>query len=506
MKLLGKTLLALLSLVLLASVSLWLFTKNMQPETIKRFVAQQISAITHKESQINGAISWQFFPNPSLKIQKIQIGSNNQKENYNATINSLVFNLKLTPLLKGSLLFDELAIDGLQLQVNQNAPKETVAINNQNKNSKTSSHKEFAIQKITLSHSQIAINNNGEQTLLKNVQVAVEDFNLQSHSFPIQIKTRLNKLNNNTKIKANISFTGRLNLNDSIRNDLSKGLFIPAVEGQLLLQNLVFNQIAIDKISTTIKTNKENLEFNPLTVSLYDGEAVGTMNYALNTRQISLNQTATNLDGKKLITALLGEQIISGTMDYSIHANFPSDSFSLKSFLGNGQITLKEGTLYGVNIDELLNHLKGKLTQVMNGDLSNMSSLSDLNKNQLTQGNTAFKLASVDYQLKNEQLSTNSLILQTDKLQIKGDGTINLDNRTMNSKLQVTINNNDETMQKIQSLVGGYFPLTVSGTIEHPNISPDFKTISPLLGQMLTNPKLQKPLKFLGKQLKGLIR
>ena len=61
-------------------------------------------------------------------------------------------------------------------------------------------------------------------------------------------------------------------------------------------------------------------------------------------------------------------------------------------------------------------------------------------------------------------------------------------------------------MQKIQSLVGGYFPLALSGTLEHPNVSPDFKNIGPLLGQLLTNPNLKKPLKYLGKQLKGFIR
>lgn len=496
MKLLGKTFLVFSGLILVASATLWFFTKNIQPETIKRFIAQQITAITHKESQINGTISWQFFPNPSLKIQNIQIGSANQ--NYHANIGSLAFNIKLSNLLNGSLLFDELAIDGLQLQINPNAPRAVATLNNQVKSNKATSHKEFAIQKVTLSHSQVTINQNAGQTLLKNVQIAIEDFNLQSHSFPIQIKTRLSKLNNNTKIKASISFTGRLNLNDSVINNLAKDLAIPSVEGQLLLQNIIFNQINIDKISTSLASNDNNLTFNPLTASLYGGEAVGTMNYELRNHQLSINQTATNLNGKELVNALLGHQILSGSMDYSIHASFPSELLSLKSFVGNGQITVKDGKLYGVNMNEALNQLRRKLTQVMNGDLNHMNSIENFN----TKGNTEFKLASLDYQMKNEQFSTNSLLIQTDKLQIKGDGSINLTNHAMNSKLQITSNNNDESMQQIQSLVGGYFPLAVSGTLEHPTVSPDFKNIAPLISKLLTNPKL----KFLSKQLKGLIR
>ncbi|RUR11969.1 AsmA family protein [Legionella sp. km772] len=506
MKLLGKIFLVLFSLIFLVSAALWFFTKNIQPETIKRFVAQQITAITHKESQIDGAISWQFFPNPSLKIQNIQIGSAKRSDNYNAKINSLVFNVKLSNLLKGALLFDELAIDGLQLEVNTNTPKIISPLASQKNENKSVSHKEFAIQRVTITHSQVLINQNQEQTQLKNVQIAIEDFNLQRHSFPIQIKTRLSKLNNNTKIRASIAFTGRLNLDDAIINNLGKGTAIPSVEGQLLLQNITFNQIAINKINTTLNSNKDNLAFNPLTVSLYGGEAVGTMNYTFSNHQIAINQTATNLNGKELFNVLIGHPLLSGTMDYSIHANFPIDLFSLKSFVGKGQITLKDGKLYGVNMDEVLNQLKGKLTQLMSGNLNSIGSLDELNKSTLTQGDTEFKLANLDYQLKNELFSTNALIIQTDKLQVKGDGAINLNNHTMNSKLQVTINNNDESMQKIQSLVGGYFPLALSGTLEHPNISPDFKSIGPLVGQLLTNPNFKKPLKLLGKQIKGFIR
>lgn len=495
MRSLGKVVVAFFALIIFTSASLWVFTKNSKPEAIKAFVAQQISTLTHKESHINGDISWQLFPRPSLKVEQVQIGNNT--EDYFATIDSLAFNLKITPLLKGSLLFNELAIDKLLLKVNQNAVKQekTPALRPHNM---PSHHEEFAIQKITLTRSQIAINNHEEQTTLKNIQLVLEDFNLNKGSFPIQIKARVNRNDPITKIKSNLSFTGRIKLNQSVGFNALKELFSSEVEGQLVLQDSMFNHIAVDKINTTIKTNKENIEFNPFTVSLYGGEAVGTMNYKLDTHQISLNQTATNLDGRKLLTALLGHKMISGTMDYSIHASFSTEKPALSTFDGNGQITLKEGKLYNLNVDEFLNRLKEKLGQIINGEIKDINALKNLNKEQLTQGGTPFKLASVDYQLKDEQLSTHGIILQTDKLYIKGGGSINLLNHNMNSKLQVNITNSDQNMQKIQSLVGGYFPLAVSGTIEHPYITPDFKSINPILSQLLINPAIQQPIKLIG--------
>lgn len=501
MKIVAKTLLGLLVLVIFTSTALWIVTKNIKSETIQRFVANQISVLTHKESHINGAISWQLLPRPALKIQKIQIGSNHNKEEYRASIDSLVFNLKFTPLLKGNLLFNELVVDGLQLEINPDEFKKSSVINNARPNPTNSIQKEFSIQKVNLTRSKIIINKNGGQTVLKNLQVGVEDFNLGKHSFPIQIKTKINTVNATPNLKANISFTGRVTLNPTIISDFYNGLQYSPLEGQLIAQNIVFNQIQIKKISSTVKATNENIKLNPLTLSLYNGEAIGSMNYQIKTRQLSLSQTGTNLNGQELLTALLGHKTISGTMDYSLHALIPIDKITLNTLVGNGYITLKEGTLFDVNMDELLNHLKITLNQFIEDKEQN---LSPLNKQQMSHGGTRFKLVNVHYQLNNEQISTDSLLIQTDKLQIKGQGLINLSTHALLSKLQIIINNGDVTMQKIQNLIGGYFPIAVSGTIDHPNVSPDLKAVNPLLKQLLITSTLQKPLKNLGKQLHNL--
>ncbi|HHS7961502.1 TPA: AsmA-like C-terminal region-containing protein, partial [Legionella pneumophila] len=163
-----------------------------------------------------------------------------------------------------------------------------------------------------------------------------------------------------------------------------------------------------------------------------------------------------------------------------------------------------------INLDQLLNNLKVKLNSLMTETPDNIKKLTqsaDWDQNKNMQGNTKFKLANFKFQLQTGAISSDSFLLQTDKLQVNGEGRINLLNQEINSNIKATLNDNstDNTLQKIQQALGGYFPLVVSGTVENPIVLPDFKAISPVLSSLAIKSALTKPLKIIQKPLKELI-
>ena len=509
MKLLGKFVLAVLSMVLATSIILWILAKNISPEIIKQQVTKQITALTQKKSHIEGAISWQLFPRPGLKFSKILIGDEQLHEEYSLAADNLHLNLKITPLLRGQFVFSEVKIDGLKTQINldgDHAPKSPIE-STKAKNIQVNSKEQFAIERLLVNHGQITINKNGRSTVFKNVQIGVDQFNLHNTPFIVQIKTKLSEYRSNPQIRANINFKGRLSLSPTLLNQLQTGISQSSAEGHLLLQNVLFNQFAIKKINATIKTNKTGIQFNPFTLSLYNGESVGNMNYSVATRQFSLNQTATNLNGKQLMKVLLGNDMIGGNLDYSIHANIPIEKLSIESITGKGTITIKDGEIYKLNLDQLINNLKEKLNSLIKVNLPNLNIstlFTDWDKNKYTEGNTAFKLANIQYQFQNGILNSDSILLQTDRLHVKGKGNINLSSHIMNSTLQVSLNSNntEPTLQILQHILGGYFPIEVTGTLEQPEVQPDFKIISPFISQLLMKTKLDNPLKQIQNLLK----
>ncbi|WP_298622965.1 AsmA family protein [uncultured Legionella sp.] len=511
MKLLGKSLLAVFFLIIFAVVALWILAKNIKPETIKNLINNQITAITHKKSQINGDIFWQVFPRPGLKFSKIQIGDENIREDYFLSIDTLLLNLQITPLLKGNFVFSEINVDGMKLQINKNVPK-AKKINDESsaKNNESVSH-QFAIQNLVLSHGQISIHKNGRSTVFKNVQVGIEQFNTAKLPFPIQIKARLIQAAPVSIAKASINFKGRMVIASSLVNEIQDGLVQSSIEGQLNIQNILLNQFAISKLNSTIKPNKNGITFNPLTLSLYNGESIGDMDYNFANQQIALNQTATNLDGKLLMAALLGREAVSGNLDYSVHATVPLNDSGLEHISGKGNITIKDGEIYNINLNQLIATLKEQLSNFSSGKPDHPKKslqLSDWDSSKSAKGNTPFKLANIQYQVHNKQLISDSLLLQTDKLQVSGEGSLHLVSHELNAKLKASLNNNstDSSLQKMQSALGGHFPLNVSGTLEHPVVLPDLKMINPLLSQLLITTTLEKPIKKLEGTIKGLLR
>ena len=508
MKWLGKSILALLSLLVLTAIILWVLAKNINPETIKQLVSNQITNLTHKKSLIEGSIHWQLFPRPGLKFSKIKIGDEALNEDYSLAIDNMLLNLKVTPLLHGTFVFNEVTINGLTTQINLNASPEIKSPEQSSvtPTNRTENEKQLAIERLLVNHGQVIINKNGRSTVFKNLQIGIEQFNLKNMPFTVQIKSKLNEYASNPRVKANVNFKGRLSLSPTLLSQLQKGISQSSVEGQLLLQNVLLNQLAIKKISTTIKTNKEGIQFNPLTFSLYNGESIGNMNYASTTQQFSLNQTATNLNGKQLMAVLLGNDMISGTLDYSIHAIIPLAELNLEHSTGTGTITIKEGEIHHLSLQQLLISLKEKLGNLTKDALLNLNKsipLISWDKSKYTQGNTAFKLASIQYQFQQGILHSDSILLQADALQIRGKGDVNLANQEINSRLQASLNSNnaEPILQKIQQILGGYVPLVVYGTLEHPEVSPDFKMINPFLGQLLEI-TLNKPLNQIKNRLK----
>ena len=511
MKLLKTIIIILLSLVILTSLVIWVITKNINPQIIKELVNQEITRLTHKNSRIDGVISWQLFPRPGLKFSKIQIGDDDLGEHYTLSVDTLVLNLKVTPLLRGHFIFSDINLDGLKMQINLDIPSPThlIDIPAQKKTIENISNNQFAIERLVLNHGQITIQTKWQTTVLKNIQIGMEQFNLQNTPFPLQIKAKLGSAAPGPIIKATLNFQGRFSLSPTMMNELFQGILTPTAEGQLVVQDVLFNRLSIKKINATLKSDRNDITLNPIALCLYNGESVGDINFSHATQQVSINQTATNLDGKQLTTALLGHDAISGNLDYSLHASFPLNQLKIINSSGTGSVTVKEGELLHINLAEIIKDLQQKLNSIVNEksiDLKNNFQMADWNKSKYSQGNTAFKLASIQYQLHHGSIDTDSLIIQTNLLQIKGKAHLNLSNHELDSKIKAIMNNNntDSAMQKIQDLLGGGFPLLISGTLEQPIIIPDFKAISYLLSQLLIKSALAKPVKQIKEDIKEL--
>jgi len=510
-----KILFTVFVVFIIAFFSLWLLMKSIKPETIKQYINSQLTSITHQPSQVKGPLDWQFFPRPRIKLQNIEIGNRTTNGPYTLSIDNLLLNLQIMSLLHGKIVFSDLHINGLKLYIDslhKNAtnhkPKETTK--KKKKQKKISKHKsQFAIDRFLLTNGQITLKQGKNLVHFKDIQLELNQFAIGVKPFPVQLKTKLDAEINQHNIYSNIHYKGNL----SFAYPLSKQNTYDNLtsKGHLSLNNININTVKIDSLNANLAKNHNILRLSPLTVSLYEGHSIGDLEFDLRKRLLSINQTATKLNANNLMKDLAGTPVFSGVMDYSIHTHIPTDNYGIENWTGKGTITVKDGALTGIDINQLIQEISDQIDHLVatkKFSLKNSLSLGELNLKQINEGSTQFKLASMRYQLINGSLITAPLVLQTEKLHIDGKGSLNLKTHKFNSSLGATIMGTNEISNifKVQQILGGSFPLTISGTLEKPMIYPDLSKINIALTRLLLHDTLNKPVKDLKKQIKSILK
>ncbi|KTD11264.1 AsmA family protein [Legionella jamestowniensis] len=495
--------------LIVATVILWTLAKSISPAVVKDYVSAQLTLLTKQQSQVEGDISWQLFPRPGIKITRVTIGNDNKQNDYSVKLENLLFNLKITPLLRGKLVFSELNVNGFQLTINsdikQPVAKKTALFSPQ----KDSIAEQFAIENILLTHGEMLFKKDKRIIQFSNLQIGAERFNLQKQSFPLQFKSQLTiTADGKPSVRAHINFKGSTALSMKLFDNPLAAFQNTPLAGQLIIQDFKLNQFKVNKIRSTVKTKAGTLLLNPLTLNMYHGESVGDLSYEFATNKLVLNQTATNLNGSKLIYDLVEKKLFRGNVDFSIHALANMDKNWLETASGNGNLTIKDGVVESVNLNKVIDKTSNKINQLLSGkknEVTDVLQLSQFDDPAFFKGHTNFKLLTIEYTLQNEKLLSNSLVLQTDKLQLKGDGELNLKDTNLDSHLQAKVSLTDPEVDKIQQLLGGNFPLLVKGNLRAPAVLPDLKIINPILTRFWLKETLTKPVKVFHKQLKTLL-
>ncbi|CEK11076.1 AsmA family protein [Legionella hackeliae] len=509
MKFLKKLVVCLVVLLIVATVFLWALAKSIRPEVVKDYVSAQLTHLTNQQSQVDGDISWQLFPRPGIKITGVRIGNKSEQSAYSVTLENLLFNLKITPLLRGQLVFSELDVNGFLLTINPNTTPPLVKKGQLS--AKKSQHvaEQFAIERILLSRGEVNYQNNQQVIKLSNLQIGAERFNLKKLSFPLQFKTQVDvAVEGKPLMKAQVNFNGSTALSMHLFDKPFATLQNTPLAGQLTIQDLTVNQLKISKIRATVKTKTGILLLNPLTLNLYNGESVGDLSYEITSKKLTLNQTATNLNGNKLIYDLVKKKLFKGSVDFSIHTQANMDGNWQDNTFGQGNLTIKDGVVESVNLNKVIDGTSDKINNLLSGkkDKANdVLQLSQFDDPAFFKGHTNFKLLTIQYTLQNAKLLSDSLVLQTDRLQLKGDGQLDLKDNNIDSRLQAKVSLTDPEVDKIQQLLGGSFPLLVKGTLTTPSVLPDLKIINPILTRFWLKETLAKPVKVIHKQIKTLL-
>lgn len=491
MKLLYKALLILFIFISIGAGILWGLTKQLKPETLKPYLHHQLVKLSGSDSQIDGSTSWHLYPSPGISITNIKIGS--ESGPYFLNIKQLDLNLKLSQLVRGQLLFNEVKINGLQMVVHKNQNPAVIL----DTNNRYQHYPSFLLEHFLLSHGELIYRQDNTEITLSNIQLGAESLNFENNVFPIQVKANLHTRFNENTIKGLITFKGKTCVNNTLIQNPFHRLHDYFLDGQLNLQNVKTNFITLENVNANIALKEGQLQVRPLAITFYQGQSVGYLKYHFDTNELNMSQTATHLNAKNLSQDLFKQSLITGNLDISVQLKTWLNLEWQKHLIGSGRLYIKDGEIAGFDINELLEniteHIKllfSENTEEANAVLKNNA----LKDSQLQQGQTSFSLISIPFQIKQGIIKSDTPFLQTNNLQIKGQGQVDLTNLEIKGQLNASLLKIHSNIKKIQNLLDGSFPILVSGTLLKPIFQENTALINPLLTKSILKYTFTKPL------------
>ena len=519
MKWLYKLVLGFLGVLLSGTLIVWILSKTIQPETVRDYLNTQLGSFTSQKIAIKGAVSWQLFPRPAIKISNISAGNDVLNSPYFLHIDDLLFNVKITPLLHGKLVFSELKIDGLNAKLDANL------VSKVKQSATTEIHPapigptqgQFAIEQLMLSHSTITLVKDKQELVLKHLQVGANQFNLLQKGFPFQLKTELTLKTPEAQLAhAQINFSGNSLINKhNKKNSISAAWNETGFEGQLSITDAKIGSIAVDSLNANTRYKNNTIHLNPMAMTLYHGEAIGDIDYNANNQTLTINQTATNLNASALFEAVLNKKLGKGSLDVSLHSltmlqheSWPNNTQA------KGYLTLRDGALISFNLNQLIDTISDKINQLFQSKpnqspqnkTTNPFQIKQFDDPSLLQGDTPLKQLSMTYSLNNGNLTCDPILLQTERLELKGHSVVNLTTKQLHGQLNAQVVFNNDKADNIQKILNGSFPLNLGGSLTEPTLSPDLAQINTQLTKEWLKKTLKTPVNLLKNQVNQLLK
>ncbi|MDO6774171.1 AsmA family protein [Shewanella sp. 3_MG-2023] len=237
--------------------------------------------------------------------------------------------------------------------------------------------------------------------------------------------------------------------------DLTLGMTVKSIKvANLLTQNWVMKAKVKDGVA----------DLTQFSANLYEGSIKATAQ--LDGRQkvpsYRFDETLTGVQFRPLLKDAADIDLISGAANFKISGSGKSlipDNLK-KNLLAQGNFEIADGSLYGVNIPQMIRSAQDKLK----GDLSAK------NTEELK---TDFTSLTGSFSLKNAVATNPDLAMASPLIRLSGNGSANIDNETVDYKLTTSVVGSLAGQGGEDALAGVDIPLTITGSMKDPKFGID---------------------------------
>ncbi len=272
--------------------------------------------------------------------------------------------------------------------------------------------------------------------------------------------------------------------------DLSglKGLNL---KGDLKIDQLVASNVKLEKVHLGVKAAGGKVDAEPLTADLYQGKLNGTASVNANSNSFAMKADLGGVNLGPLLKDALNNEMLEGKGNVALDVQTGGSVVSAmkKALAGTAKLSLKDGGLKGINIDELIRKARKQPAQ---------SSAQRTDLSELT----------ASFVIKNGVAHNDDLSAKAPALRLGGAGDINIGANAIDylAKISFVASSSGQGGKDVADLNGKTLPVKIDGPLDAPQFHPDLGALVRDVAKEQIQKQEDKLKERLQDKLKGLLR
>jgi AsmA protein len=272
--------------------------------------------------------------------------------------------------------------------------------------------------------------------------------------------------------------------------DLSglKGLNL---KGDLKIDQLIASNVKLEKVHLGVKAAGGKVDAEPLTADLYQGKLNGTASVNANTNNFAVKADLGGVALGPLLKDALNNEMLEGKGNIVLDVQTSGNVVSAmkKALAGTARLSLKDGGLKGINVDELIRKAKKQPAQ----SSSQRTDLSEL---------------TASFVIRNGVAHNDDLSAKAPALRLGGAGDINIGANAIDylAKVSFVASSSGQGGKDVADLSGKTLPVKIDGPLDAPQFHPDLSALFRDVAKQQIQKQEDKLKERFQDKLKGLLR
>lgn len=272
------------------------------------------------------------------------------------------------------------------------------------------------------------------------------------------------------------------------------------LKGNLKIGEFVASNVKLEKLDVGVQAALGRVEVNPLAASLYQGNLAGNASVNANTQRFSLKAQLDGVAIGPLLRDALNNDLLEGHGKVALDLQTGGNTVSAmkKALAGNAKLTLRDGALKGINLEEAIRKARSlarsKPAAEQKAERTERTDLTELG---------------ASFLIKNGVAHNDDLAAKSPALRLAGSGDVDIGAGTIDylAKVSIVGSSGGQGGKDAADLRGVTVPVKITGPLDAPRFRADLGAAVGDAAREKAEDKVKEKVKERAKdKLKGLLR